>query len=195
MCTTIVFIRHGETLWNRHKRYCGYRNIGLSARGKLQARELAVKLKNTHFDNIYSSDRLRALQTAKIVFPKSKFKITPGVKEIHFGVFEGLNHQQVMKKYPVIYSRWLDDPYKTTMPKAESLINFRKRVVKTIQKIALENKDKIVAIVCHGGVISTFLNYIREGHDFWRYIPASATVSIVEQSKNKKWKIICFNKK
>jgi len=70
MPTRIVFIRHGETDWNRIKRIQGHIDIPLAETGLAQARRLAVRLarearEGQRIDAIYSSDLMRAQQTAQ----------------------------------------------------------------------------------------------------------------------------------
>ena len=180
MSTKLLLIRHGQTPWNIKKRYCGTRNIGLSIEGKKQAKLLAQRLKDELIHRVYASDKKRAIQTAKIIFKGTKINQVPDLKEMHFGVFEGLTCQEVMKKYPGIYKKWISNPFSVTIPQGESLADFRKRVARALRKIALANKNKTIAIVCHGGTISAFITMILKSKDFWKHIPQPASLSIVE---------------
>jgi alpha-ribazole phosphatase len=193
MITRLILIRHGITEWNKQGRYCGCRDIGLSAQGKAQVIKLRKSLKNLNFDKIYCSNRKRALQTGSILFGRNGFTKVSGLREINFGVLEGLRHAEIMKKYPVLYKKWLVDPYKARIPKAEPMQVFKKRVLSTINKIVRANSGKTVAAVCHGGVIGVFVgNIMKKDKNFWSYVPASASVTIVEYRKNK-LKLMKFN--
>jgi len=175
----IYLIRHAETTWNRQKKYCGIQDVPLSSRGRRQARLLAQRLKGVRFDQIYCSDRLRALETAQLIFgEKAAFKKVPQLRELCFGVFEGLSHEQNLKKYPRVYKRWLSDPAKTRIPKGESLHVFRRRVVTAMKKIIGRSRNKTVAIVTHGGVISVFTAHILNSGGFWKHLVKSASISV-----------------
>ncbi|MDR5663250.1 histidine phosphatase family protein, partial [Burkholderia cenocepacia] len=68
--TQILFIRHGETAWNRIKRIQGHIDIPLADTGLAQAQRLAARLaREAHdgarIDAVYSSDLMRAQQTAQ----------------------------------------------------------------------------------------------------------------------------------
>ena len=63
--THVYLVRHGETAWNRERRFQGHRDIPLSSEGLIQAERLAESLKTEVFDAIYSSDLRRAYQTAE----------------------------------------------------------------------------------------------------------------------------------
>ncbi|MDD5432092.1 MAG: histidine phosphatase family protein [Candidatus Omnitrophica bacterium] len=192
MATKIVLIRHGVTRWNKEKRYCGCMDIGLSKEGKAQAEKLKKHLSGNKFHKIYSSDRKRALQTAKIIFKGLKLIQVKGLREMSFGVMEGLRHDDILKKYPKEYSRWLENPFKYNIPKAEALVDFKKRVNCAIRKIVDSNRGKTVAVVCHGGAIGIFVTGILKKKDFWRHVPKTTSVTIVEFMKNKP-KIKLFN--
>lgn len=185
MPTKLILIRHGRTAWNFKKRYCGARDIGLDRAGKKEAARLYGRMKKEIVHKIYSSHKKRARQTAEIAFGTSAIKKAAGLAEIHFGVFEGLTYKQVLKKYPTVYKKWLKNPFDTVIPGGERLPDFKKRVVAAIKKIVSLNKGKTVAIVSHGGAISIFINQILGSRDFWKHIPRSASISVVEYNGGK----------
>jgi len=192
MVTKLVFIRHGITEWNKQRRYCGCKDIGLSSLGKAQAIRLRKKLKGFEFDRIYCSDRKRALQTRAILFGKSDFIKVKGLREIDFGVLEGLRHDEILKKHPKLYKEWLTDPYKGRIPEAEPMRVFKKRVHGAIKKILQANRGKTIAVVCHGGVIGIFVSSLLKSGNFWRYVPSPASVTVAEH-KNRKLNLKEFN--
>lgn len=185
MATKLILIRHGQTDWNLKKRYSGFIDIALNAQGREEARKLIKRLKGQEIHKVYSSDRLRALQTARIVFKRSEIEIVPDLRELHFGCFEGLTYKEIMAKYPAIYKKWLRDPFAVTIPGGEPLVDFRKRVAGALKKIVACNKDKTAAIICHGGTISIFIGYITKTRKFWQELPAAASLSVIEYRNNK----------
>ncbi|MDP1853929.1 MAG: histidine phosphatase family protein [Candidatus Omnitrophota bacterium] len=186
MANKLILIRHGETVWNYKKRYCGHNDIGLSKKGMAQAKKLRNRIKEEIIHKVYTSDRRRAIQTAKIIFNGSKqLKQIPDLAEINFGCFEGLTHRQILKKYPEIYKKWLKDPYNNHVPEGEKLTDFKKRIISSIKKIVCGNPSETVAVVCHGGAISAFITHILRKRDFWKHIPHSASLTIIEYERNK----------
>ena len=194
MTTKLILIRHGITEWNKQGRYCGYKDVSLSEKGKAQIVRLHNDIKNISFDKIYCSDRKRALQTRAILFGSRSFTKNKGIREINFGVFEGLRHDEIMERYSKVYKKWLADPYKGRIPQAETMQVFKKRVWGAIKKILCLNPGKTIAVVCHGGVIGIFISSILKNRDFWGYVPSPASLTIVEY-KNHKYKINKFNNK
>jgi broad specificity phosphatase PhoE len=194
LTTKLILIRHGVTEWNKQGRYCGYKDVGLSSIGKAQIIKLRKSIKKMSFDRIYCSDRKRALQTRAILFGSSDFIKLKDLREIGFGVFEGLKHDEIMEKYPKAYKEWLIDPYKGRIPHAESMQVFKKRVGGAIKKILYFNRGKTIVVVCHGGVIGIFVSSILKSRNFRSYVPSPASVTILEY-KNNKYEIDKFNDK
>jgi broad specificity phosphatase PhoE len=191
--TKLVLIRHGITEWNRQKRYCGHKDIGLSAEGRFQARLLSKRLGAARFDKIYCSDRKRAIETARILFKKADIVPKAGLREMNFGVLEGLRHKEIMKKYADIYGKWLKDSFKNNIPEAEPMDAFKGRVERALTSIAGSNPGRTVAVVCHGGVIAIFLTGISKNRDFWSCVPSPASITTVEYEKNERPKVKKFN--
>jgi len=185
MATKLVLIRHGTTDCNRQKRYCGYKDVSLSREGRAQAAHLSQRLKYLKFDRIYCSDRKRCLQTARIIFDRKRIIKVKDLREINFGVLEGLRHKEIVKKYGGIYEKWLVNPFKNHIPRVEAMNAFKRRVQRSIKKIVCRNPGKTIAVICHGGVIGVYVSGILKSNDFWRYIPGAASMTLVECLKGK----------
>ena len=183
--TRLVLIRHGVTEWNREKRYCGHKDIGLSSEGKSQVKLLFNRLNTVKFDKIYCSNRKRAMQTARMLFKEEKIIPHRNLQEINFGVLEGLQHEEIMEKYADIYKKWLKNSFKNRIPKAEPMNVFKERVENTLRNIIRSNSGKTIAVVCHGGVIGIFVNSILKNRNFWRCVPSPASITVVEYEKGK----------
>ena len=194
MLTRLILIRHGITTWNKQERYCGCKDINLSKEGRAQAEKLCKILKKVKFERIYSSDRKRALQTSRIVFPDARIIKVKALREINFGVLEGFTHEEIMKKYAPIYQKWLNAPFKYCLPKAEPLVKFKKRIQDAVKKIVRLNRGKTMAIICHGGSIGILVGSILKSKNFWRYVPSAASMTILEY-KNDRPRIKKFNQK
>ena len=193
MATKLYIIRHGSTEWNAKKRYCGFLDLALNKKGKVQAKRLRRRLKNETVHKVYSSDRRRAIETAGIVFKGYDIEKVADLREMHFGIFEGLTYRQILRKFPKTYKKWIENPFETIIPGGESLNILKKRVLRAFRKIILRHPNQTVAIVCHGGAISALINHILKSKDFWKYIPHSTSLTVLESSRNKKIKISLLN--
>ena len=192
MKTRLILIRHGLTEWNTRKKYCGSTDIGISRKGKKQARRLKSRLEKERIGSVYSSTKRRAIETAGIIFAHAKIYKMAALREMNFGIFEGLTFSQIMRRYPVVYRKWLANPFETVIPGAELLKDLRKRVTGAIKQIVSARGEQTIAVVCHGGVISVLMTHILKSDNFWKYLPDSASLTTIDFS-NKKAKVQAFN--
>ena len=91
--TTLLLVRHGETDWNAVGRLQGHTDRPLSDYGRRQARALASELEDEELKAIYSSDLVRARETAEIVGERLGLPVVldPDLREKDWGTWEGLN--------------------------------------------------------------------------------------------------------
>jgi len=184
----LILIRHGETDYNLEDRYCGFSNPPLNSKGILQAEKLKIKLigLNLKIDKVYSSDLKRAVETAKIVFKNKSFELSSDFREMNFGIFEGLNYQEIMQKYLQIYIRWIDDSLNIRLPEGEGLVDLFRRVKRGLSKIFTQDRAKTIAIVTHAGpiriILCEILNYKLD--HFWKIKQDISALNIINYPKN-----------
>ncbi len=149
----LILIRHGETNYSRTRRYCGFSDPPLNDNGIRQSRQLAARLTGMRIDKVYSSDLMRARQTAEIVFPKDSVEPIADWREMNFGRFEGLTHEQLVHRYPTLYRDWVDNPAEVKPPEGEGLRDLHQRVQERIAAVVSQYEGRTVAVVTHGGPI------------------------------------------
>jgi broad specificity phosphatase PhoE len=178
----LILIRHGETDYNSNRRYCGFSDPSLNASGILQVRSLVKQLKEFDVVAVYSSDLLRAVQTAKAVFPKHQIKTMIDFRELNFGIFEGLNYSEIMERYPELYQDWIRNPSNVLLPNGEEFGEFRKRVSSVLSSIISLNRNRTIALVTHSGPIRVILcEVLGYGLErFWEVSHENAAFSIVD---------------
>jgi 2,3-bisphosphoglycerate-dependent phosphoglycerate mutase len=153
--TEFVFIRHGETDWNRQHRFQGQIDVPLNALGQTQAARLAERLRSERFDVVHSSDLQRALQTAA---PTVAWHALPptahaGLREQGFGMLEGLDVPTIQTEHPALWAQWLRYEADTALPGGESVQAFHDRVLATVAQLAAQHTGQRVAVFTHGGVL------------------------------------------
>jgi len=120
-----------------------------------------------------------------MLFKQARIIPDRSLREINFGVLEGLKHEEIIRKHASAYEKWLKNPFINNIPRAEPMNGFKKRVESVLWSIVRSNSDKTIAVVCHGGVIGIFLTGILKNRNFWRYVPSPASVTVVEYKKGK----------
>lgn len=154
----IILIRHGYTDGNEKGIYQGRLDLNLSEEGINQCKEVEVKLKQLNINAIYCSDLRRAIQSGEIIFPHEKLNVIEAIREIDFGLWEGLNYKQISVVYKKEFEQFIKDYVNFTFPEGESFKQFYLRVEKWLSEtIKNHKKGETIAIVSHGGVIKAIL--------------------------------------
>ena len=152
----VVFVRHGETDWNRERRVQGSKGAALNDSGREQARALARLLWEVPLQAVYSSTLPRAVETASFVAGPHALGVTtdPRLNEIHHGDWEGLAESE-LPDLP-LYLRWREDPASCELPGAESLAAVRDRAVAAMRDILARHQEGngLVAVVSHQIVLA-----------------------------------------
>ena len=104
----ICLIRHGETAWNAELRIQGHRDLPLNGSGLAQAEALAGRLAGQRFDALYSSDLLRARQTAQPLADVLGLpvRLEPELRERHFGCCEGKTREEILAYMEGKIAKW-----------------------------------------------------------------------------------------
>jgi probable phosphoglycerate mutase len=153
MSTRIILVRHGETDWNAEGRIQGHLQIPLNRRGRAQAEALGIYFEDTKVDAIYSSDLLRALQTAWAIARRSGHSIREEVRlrEWDLGVLAGLHRRQAEHDQPraarIRRDYLVDEP----IPGGESMRQRYERVTRVVADLAARHRGERVLVVSHGG--------------------------------------------
>ncbi len=163
----IYLFRHGQTTFNRDKRFTGWLNVRLTKKGKEDAKKIAKKLKNKKFQIAYTSDLSRCKVTLDEVLkyhPEcKKIIVDKRLRERSYGSFQGLYHRQVIAKYgQKMFDKW-HRSYDFPPPKGESIKMVEKRVLSFIKDLLKTmKKEKVnVAISASGNSMRPIRRYFE----------------------------------
>lgn len=153
----VYLVRHGQ---DDDSVRGGWSDCPLTELGIQQSIELTDNLSNNfeHYNigKIYSSDIVRAKQTANIIAEKLNLSVEfmPEFREVNNGVLAGMDNYIAEKNYPNMY--WRNLEWDEHYPNEESPKEFYERVSKAWEKFTEElvDYDKNVLLVTHGGVIN-----------------------------------------
>ena len=153
--TRIIAIRHGETAWNVATRIQGQLDIGLNARGRWQAAQVAQALLGEPLQAVYASDLARAWDTAQAIARASATALTAhlGLRERHFGAFQGQTHAEIESGWPQHALHWRQRNPDWAPPGGESLAEVRERTRRTVDELAGAHVGQQIVLVAHGGVL------------------------------------------
>jgi broad specificity phosphatase PhoE len=151
--TTILIARHGESDWNRERRWQGQADRPLTERGREQAEALAERLAHVGLDAVYSSDLRRALDTASAVARRQGLDVQElqELREVDVGSWSGLTREGAEERFPEGFRRWRagfpgwDD--------GETYEEMADRVFAAVERIARGHEGGRLLVVSHGGPI------------------------------------------
>ena len=153
---TIYFVRHGETDWNRDRRYQGQKDIPLNETGRAQAHRNGLALR-AFLPAIAEADFIasplgRARETMEALrgelgLPPEAYAIDARLMELSYGVWEGTLQDDVMKNDPESFAKRAEDPFRWRPDQGESYADLFARVSGWAETIG---RDCVV--VSHGGV-------------------------------------------
>lgn len=180
----IILVRHGETNMNRDNLYHGILDPALNETGIKQAEKAYNIIKNISYDKIFSSPLKRAYETATILnYKKLNIELSDKIKELNFGIFEGLSYEEILNKYPYelkeATKNWKNYNFKT----GESPLELQKRSVQFINSL---DKNLNYLIVAHWGVICTILSYYFSHNldAYWKFKIDNCGIIVIEFTKD-----------
>ena len=137
-CERLLYVmRHGLTNWNQSRRIQGHLDPPLNATGRAQARLTGLRLARVGAAALYSSDLQRASETARLVGRATGLQVIQdvGLREINFGVWQGLSSQEIRQRHPDVYAARRDNPYDVAPAGAETWRQFYARAVQAVDDI------------------------------------------------------------
>ncbi len=187
MKTVFYIIRHGESLGNFHKMFLGHTDMDLTDRGYTQAEMTSEALCDIHFDAIYSSDLIRAYNTAIPNAKRRGMEIVKdrGFREIYAGRWEGKSAEKITKEDGELFTvEWRRSFGEFRIPEGESVIEAGERFFCAAKAIAERNKGKTILIASHAAVIRSFWckisNFAPREYAEKLPFPSNASYSIAE---------------
>jgi probable phosphoglycerate mutase len=149
--TMLLLARHGQTDWNLEQRWQGHADPPLNVLGREQAAALAASLAAAGLDAIYTSDLLRARQTAEIVAEVLELPVAVDarVREVDVGEWSGLTTPEIERLYPAGHRRRLAGG--TGWDHGETYEELGERVVEALVAISAAWPNGRALVVTHGG--------------------------------------------
>jgi probable phosphoglycerate mutase len=156
----LIYVRHGETDWNRERRMQGQRDIPLNDKGRRQARVNGTRLKvwldrqgiDTASFDFVASPLSRATETMELIraalgLESTGYRLDDRLRELTFGAWEGYTLGELARVDPLAVERRKADRWGTVPPGGESYAMLRERVAPWYAEL-----DRPTLTVAHGGV-------------------------------------------
>lgn len=154
--SSLVLVRHGQSLWNQQNRFTGWVDVPLTQKGEAEARRAGELLAGRHFDVAYTSVLQRAIRTCELLMTTAGIDAPvvrdPALNERHYGDLQGLDKADTAARYGDeqvhIWRRSFDTP----PPNGESLKDTAARTLPFFDRAILGDltHGRDVLVVAHG---------------------------------------------
>lgn len=158
--TTIDLIRHGEPVGGR--KYRGQIDDPLSERGWAQMRAAVGDV--CPWQRVVSSTLTRCAAFAQELSARHQLPLAMDerFKEIGFGAWEGRVPDELRRNEPEAFARFYEDPVTYRPAGAETLVDFRQRVIGAFDELAQRYAGEHVLVVAHAGVIRMVVRQVLD---------------------------------
>jgi len=151
----VIFVRHGETVWHAENRYAGGTDIELTERGHAQAQALADWAEQADLTAIWASPLTRSQETARASAVRTglPMRLDRRLRELDFGVAEGLTRTEMRQRFPDDLAAFQTDPVAHHFPKGENPLDAADRYLAFLTDLQAHHPEGRVLVVSHSTAI------------------------------------------
>lgn len=185
-----LLVRHGETDWNREKRFQGQIDVPLNAAGRQQSQQAANFLQDIPIDRAVSSPMLRPKETAEIILqphPQVTLELYDDLKEIAHGLWEGKLEAEIETEYATELEQWKRSPASVQMPQGENLEQVWERSIAAWQAMLAtvpSDAERLftILVVAHDAVNKALLCHLSglPPAAFWTFKQGNGSVTVID---------------
>ena len=184
--TVCWLIRHGQTAWNRERRYLSRTDLPLTGFGLQRAEAIGNRLRRLPLTAVVHSGLKRTEQTAAVLATGRRrppdLEVDPGWREIDHGRWEGLTYTEVIQAYEEEAMARFADPWTKASRGGESLAETSSRVLDAWRRLLGRHDGGRIAVVTHATPIQLVLFHELgiTGTDYWRLRIDPGSVSCID---------------
>ncbi|MBI2756477.1 MAG: histidine phosphatase family protein [Chloroflexi bacterium] len=185
--TTLLLVRHAETVDNAGLRLSGWTDAAISDHGLKQVAAVAEHFnrEHGHVSALYSSPLQRARITAEAIGDLTGHTpiLLDDLREMYFGDLDGKSFEELREAYQDILQADEDiEQEDFVWPNGESRSGFSERVERVIDAIARRHPGEAIGVITHGGIIAVFMTLLyHESGALWRKwtVPNASLTEVV----------------
>lgn len=177
----IYLIRHAQSEGNLYRRALGWYDGPISLLGQRQIAALAERFRDIPVDAVYSSDLLRAQDTARAITSSKGLEVSlePAFREIHLGEFTNIPYGDFRYHHPRLYEAFFSYSPQWAPREGESFQQVAHRVTPAFFRLAEQHRGERIAIVSHAMTIRCLQSALRgKRPDQVSDLPPSANTAV-----------------
>ncbi|MFJ9054966.1 histidine phosphatase family protein [Streptomyces sp. NPDC102409] len=184
MSVHVFLVRHGESVWHEENRYAGVTDIALSPHGRAQASGLAAWAGGADLTAVWSSPMRRCRETAEGCADRAGLPLIlePRLRELDFGVAEGLTRAELRERLPGALKAFEADPVGNHFPEGEDPVAAGERYTGFLAGLRTGHPEGRVLVVAHSTAIRLALCRLLgiPPRDYRRVFPRLANCALTE---------------
>lgn len=202
MSRRLILLRHGRTAWNESGRAQGHADIGLDETGHVQARSAARHLARVGAEALWSSDLVRARQTAGYL--AAACGLDPAydarLREFDVGERQGLTLDEFAERHPKEYSAWARGNGLVPVKGGEEAVDVERRIVPALRDcLCALSRGRTGIVVTHGAALKVavagLLGWPREVSFSLKGVDNCAWVIVEEIEHGGRLRLAAYNRK
>lgn len=139
----VYIVRTGQTTWETQERVESTAGAPLTPQGERTVQATAERLTKERIGAIYTGTAEPELQTAKLLAKVLDLKVRKNqdLREIDYGLWQGLTLEEIKRRQPKVLKQWNDDPSSVRPPGGETIQEARERLIAALREIIKRRKN------------------------------------------------------
>jgi len=171
---TLYVLQTGRTVWEEQARIDSAAGVPLAEDGVKDVTSAAHELLGREIGALYACDGEAERQTAELVAEQLglKIRVEPQLRELDYGLWQGLTIDEVKRRHAKLYRHWLSAPASVCPPGGETVAEAQERLRSAVKGILRRQKDGSVLLILRPVALG-LLRCLVAGADadgLWEYV-------------------------
>ena len=176
---TVYVIQTGQTTWEAQGRTDSAAGVPLTDSGIEAVRRSARELADQDIAMVYAGAGEAERQSAELIAREitSKVKTVKNLRELDYGLWQGLTVEEIHRRQPKLYRQWVESPASVRPPNGEALAEGRQRLRKALKTLLKHNKNAPVLLVLRPVILGLLrcLVYNHGVEEIWQNVDPQFT--------------------
>lgn len=168
---TLYLVQTGRTIWEEQQRLESAAGAPLTEEGVRHVLKVAQQLTGLNIAVIHAGETPAERETAELVAKtiSAKVRTSPALRELDFGLWQGLAIEEIRRRQPRMYRQWTESPASCSAPKGEPIAEACKRIRRALKRILRRQRGAAVMVVLRPFVLGLTRRILqgRAIEDLW----------------------------
>ena len=186
----VYLVEPGATCFDDQGRIAGNLDLPLSEKGLEQVRVLRNEITEVAVTALYHSPSLSAELTALAIEPtlKIRAKCSSDLRNLDFGIWQGMCWEEIRERFPKVWRQWVDDPTEVTLPSGETVAALLERAETFLEDLVRRYGNESVCVIAPfpiSAILSGFMRGIAKPR--LTKLPEGGTIEVIDMDHRSRW--------